>query len=37
MEIVPVVVLDSNWKITHLTLKNVFRCVLHVNFFFNKI
>ena len=36
MEIVAAVVLDSDWKITHLTLKYVFRCVLHVDFFFNK-
>ena len=34
MEIVAAVVLDSDWKITHLsTLKYVFRCVLLVNFF----
>ena len=26
MEIVTAVVLDSDWKITHLTLKYVFRC-----------
>ena len=33
MGIAAAVVLDSDWKITHLTLKYVFRCALLVNFF----
>ena len=36
MEIVAAVVLDSDWKVTLVTLKYVIRCVLQVNFFFNK-